>query len=114
MGICSLMREHYPNLLNGKKPRRIFVNSMGDTFHESVIGGWQRKIYNVIKACPQHTFIILTKRAKYLSTAAFASDVWYGDLPNVWLGVTVCNQEEANEKNSSVNADSCCCAVCEC
>lgn len=85
--------------LKWKKPRRIFVNSMGDTFHKHVKVGWYKAIYDTINACPQHTFIILTKRADRLPLACeLFQKFWIGDLPNVWLGVTVCNQEEANEK----------------
>ena len=81
--------------LKWKKPRRIFVNSMGDTFHGKVKAGWYKDIYDTIKACPQHTFIILTKRADQLSESyELFQKFWIGDLPNVWLGVTVCNQDE--------------------
>ena len=49
--------------LRWKKPRRIFVCSMGDIFHESVPFEWVDKVMAVIALCPQHTFQILTKRA---------------------------------------------------
>lgn len=45
-----------------KKPRRIFVVSMGDLFHEDVPFESVADIFQVIADCPQHTFLILTKQ----------------------------------------------------
>jgi protein gp37 len=45
-----------------KKPRRIFVCSMGDLFHESVTNEQIAAVFGVIAACPQHQFLVLTKR----------------------------------------------------
>ena len=78
-----------------KKPRRFFVNSMGDTFHDNADLQWIAQILSVAAQNPQHVFIILTKRAKrmheYFKLAARPPR-------NVWCGVTVVNQDEANEK----------------
>lgn len=49
--------------LRWKKPRRIFVNSMSDAFHESVQDAWLDRILAVAALCPQHRFLFLTKRA---------------------------------------------------
>lgn len=48
--------------LKWKKPRRIFVCSMGDLFHEDVPMEWIYRVFNVMKWSPQHTFLLLTKR----------------------------------------------------
>lgn len=48
--------------LGWKKPRKIFVNSMSDLFHESVPFGFVDKVFAVMALCPQHTFQVLTKR----------------------------------------------------
>ncbi|RWF02954.1 phage Gp37/Gp68 family protein [Mesorhizobium sp.] len=57
-----------------RAPRRIFVNSMGDLFHEDVPDEWIDKVFAVMALAPQHTFQVLTKRAKrmrdYVSTRA--------------------------------------------
>ena len=45
-----------------KKPQRIFVCSMGDLFHPSVCHGIATHIFDAIGFCPQHTFLLLTKR----------------------------------------------------
>jgi protein gp37 len=48
--------------LTWKKPRKIFVNSTSDLFHEGVEDDWLDRIFAVMALCPQHTFQILTKR----------------------------------------------------
>ncbi len=50
--------------LRWKKPRSIFVNSMGDLFHEDIPDEWIDKVFAVAALCPRHIFIILTKRAE--------------------------------------------------
>lgn len=67
------------------KPRMVFVNSMGDLFHEEVPMGFIRQVFDVMEATPRHTYQLLTKRADRLAEIAPM-------LPwprNVWLGVTV-------------------------
>ena len=50
--------------LRWKRPRRIFVNSMGDLFHESVPDAAIDKVFAVMALAPRHTFQVLTKRSK--------------------------------------------------
>ena len=50
--------------LKWKKPRRIFVNSMSDLFHEDVPDEWIDRVFAVMALCPQHVFQVLTKRSK--------------------------------------------------
>lgn len=45
-----------------KKPRMVFVNSMSDLFHEAVPESFILQVMNVVQQCPQHTFVVLTKR----------------------------------------------------
>jgi protein gp37 len=77
------------------KPRRIFVCSMSDLFHEDVPSAWLDAAYRTMRSCPQHTFLMLTKRPQ---NAHDWRDREFPALPNQWLGVTVCNQSEADEK----------------
>lgn len=53
--------------LRWKRPRRIFVNSMSDLFHEDIPDDWIDKVFAVMILCPQHTFQVLTKRANRMS-----------------------------------------------
>jgi protein gp37 len=55
--------------------------------------------------CPQHTFVLLTKRPQNMMKAVLAygapwdaNILWPRLFPNVWLGVTVENQERADER----------------
>lgn len=89
--------------LRWRRPRRIFVNSMSDLFHENVTDEQIDKIFSVMARAQQHTFQILTKRPErmrvYLSDSVWAEihgPKW--PLPNVWLGVSVENQEAANKR----------------
>lgn len=50
--------------LSWRKPRRIFVNSMSDLFHEALSNEQIAAVFGVMAACPQHTFQVLTKRAR--------------------------------------------------
>lgn len=50
--------------LKWRKSRRIFVNSMGDLFHEAVPDEWINRVFAVMALSPQHTFQVLTKRSK--------------------------------------------------
>ena len=71
--------------LSWTRPRMVFVNSMGDLFHEEVPETFIRRVFEVMERTPQHTYQLLTKRAERLvEVAPF--------LPwpdNVWMGVTV-------------------------
>ena len=50
--------------LTWKRPRRVFVDSMSDLFHESFSFEYIAAVYGVMGACPQHTFQVLTKRPR--------------------------------------------------
>jgi protein gp37 len=66
-------------------PRMIFVNSMSDLFHEQVPLDFIQRVFAAMRACPQHTFQILTKRSARLRKLARNLD-W---PQNVWMGVSV-------------------------
>jgi protein gp37 len=68
-----------------REPRLIFVNSMSDLFHEQVPFEFIQRLFATMRACPQHTFQILTKRSSQLRKLASQLD-WPS---NVWMGVSV-------------------------
>jgi protein gp37 len=74
-----------------KRPRKIFVNSMSDLFHEGVSDAFILDVWRVMRETSHHHYQILTKRpermAKIVST--LVKDV----LPNVWLGTSIENAE---------------------
>lgn len=68
-----------------RKPHKVFVNSMSDTFHEEAPEDFIRRLFEIMQKYPRHTFQVLTKRAERMAELA-------GRLPwprNVWAGVTV-------------------------
>jgi len=85
-----------------KKPRRIFVNSMSDLFHEDVSDEWLNRIWNVMRWSQRHTFQVLTKRPErmrnYLLKKRKAMPGGYAILPNVHIGVSVEDQATANKR----------------
>lgn len=93
--------------LHWKKPRKVFVNSMSDLFHEEVPYRFVDKVFNIMARCPHHTFQVLTKRPslmlEFFNGAQARNPEWLdrcrlfgGHLPNVWLGVSVEDQKSAN------------------
>jgi len=90
--------------LRRKKPTVYAI--WNDLFHEQVPLSFIDDVLDVISACPQHTFLVLTKRAHLIEEKLYDVTPEYGIrnlgggdyLGNLWLGVTVCNQEEADIK----------------
>ncbi|HLX13813.1 MAG TPA: DUF5131 family protein [Bradyrhizobium sp.] len=69
------------------KPRKVFVNSMSDLFHDDVPIEFIARVWNVMKETPRHTYQILTKRPERM--AQIATQPSFEILPNVWLGTSV-------------------------
>ena len=126
-GTIKLVPEKLAEPLRWQRPRMVFVNSMSDLFHEDVPDEFIDKVFAVMALAKQHTFQVLTKRpermleyfksfrspeaeARGWNVCAWASEqLGMGGheeqiaqtpkgLPNVWLGVTVENQEAADER----------------
>ena len=75
--------------LRWRKPRKIFVNSMSDLFHEAVSDEFIKEVWQVMRDTPRHNYQILTKRPERM--AAFVRESVDDILPNVWLGTSVEN-----------------------
>lgn len=113
--------------LRWKRGRRIFWNAHGDTFHEGVRDEWIDRLFAICALTPQHTHMILTKRsARMREYCRFRFSEGYGEggggrlgnilrevaalgsfdpskplhwpLPNVWLGVSVEDQQTADDR----------------
>lgn len=61
-GKVDLVESHLMDPLKWRKPKRIFVNSMSDLFHEGLSDEQIDRVFAVMALCPQHTFQVLTKR----------------------------------------------------
>lgn len=125
-GDIKLVPELLDAPLHWRKPRRIFVNSMSDLFHEDVPDEFIAKVFGTMFRSPRHTFQILTKRPErmmkwfarcgnagkfgwithdntppakaYRGTGIIFSQADRWPLPNVWIGVSVENQQTADER----------------
>jgi protein gp37 len=71
--------------LRWRRPRRIFVNSMSDLFHEAVPDHFIVELFEVMARAEWHVFQVLTKRSERLRTIA-PRLIW---APNIWQGVSV-------------------------
>lgn len=131
-GRAVCVPEALADPLKWKKPRRVFVNSMSDLFHEDVPFDFIDKVFAVMAVADCHTFQVLTKRpdraVDYLaslsegygtgrlmdhaielsgetdvrcfdSVISGVPDKWSDSpLPNVWIGTSVENQEQADKR----------------
>jgi protein gp37 len=118
-GTVNLLPERLDQPIRWRRPRRIFVNSMSDLFHENVPDKWIARVFAVMSTARQHTYQVLTKRpermAELVGRRGFRMGVrqaryefneyaslldpeadW--PLPNVWLGTSVENQRTADER----------------
>lgn len=68
-----------------KTPKRVFVNSMSDIFHEQIPDKYILQIFDTMNQCRQHEFQVLTKRPERLSSLN-DKIVW---TDNIWMGVTI-------------------------
>ena len=83
-----------------KKPRTIFICSMGDLFHPGVTDEALAVIFSIIADTPRHTYMVLTKRPERMAR-------WLRNAPEsllqkvrgkLWLGVSAEDQQRAGER----------------
>ena len=78
----------------------VFVCSMGDIFHKDVELNWIYEVFLIMERCPQHTFMLLTKRPERMrqlvNRIVAGHDIEH--RKHIWLGVTAENQQRANER----------------
>ncbi len=80
-----------------RAPRRVFVNSMSDLFHEEVPFEFVEDVFDSMETFDQHTYQILTKRPqRMVDYVEWAGSKKWPD--NVWAGVSVENQYWADRR----------------
>ena len=125
-GVARLAKHKLAEPLRWKKPATVFTNSMSDLFYEGFTNEQIAAVFGVMAAARQHTFQILTKRAKRMREwfewagqlnldvlqHSASAVIWHDDrsqnvrvprgttwpLPNVWIGCSVENQDAADER----------------
>jgi protein gp37 len=71
--------------LRWKSPKRIFVNSMSDLFHEDVPTDYIKRVFDVMGRAHWHQYQVLTKR----SDRVFELSKGLNWAPQIWMGVSV-------------------------
>lgn len=87
-----LVPEKLGDPLRWAKPKKIFVNSMSDLFHEDVPDDYIEKVCRVMLAANWHTYQILTKRAGRMAELLQGKLRAAARAPHVWWGVSVENR----------------------
>lgn len=88
-----LVPEKLGDPIRWSTPRRIFVNSMSDLFHEDVSDDYIEKVCRVMLAADWHTYQILTKRADRMSRLLRTKFKSSAAAPHIWWGVSVENRQ---------------------
>jgi protein gp37 len=90
----SMDYDKIEKLRKSRKPLRIFIGSMCDLFHPALRLSALNQIWDAVKICAQHTFIVLTKRAERMLKCF----IDYEAPPNLLVGVSAEDQERAEER----------------
>ncbi len=75
---------------------RVFSNSLSDFFDNQAAPEWRAEAWSIIKATQHLDWLLLTKRPQNI--AKMLPPDWGDGYPNVWLGTTAENQEEADRR----------------
>jgi len=75
--------------LHWRKPRRVFVNSMSDLFHNDVPTTYIKQVFGIMRRAHWHQFQVLTKRSERLLELNRVLR-WQ---PQIWMGVSVENED---------------------
>jgi protein gp37 len=89
-GFSLTLQPHMLEIpLHWKRPRRIFVNSMSDLFHEDVPLSYIEQVFDVMNRASWHQYQVLTKRSDRLRDIS-PSLKWQ---PQIWMGVSIENDD---------------------
>lgn len=84
-----LVPEKLSQPVRWRSPRKIFVNSMSDLFHEAVPTEYIAEVGLVMASAKWHTYQVLTKRHERMRDLLGGELAWMGRLRHVWFGVSV-------------------------
>jgi protein gp37 len=83
--------ERFDLPLRWREPKRIFVDSMSDLFHELVPEDVVEAVWSTMSQAQRHQFQVLTKRPERMPAIVGRMVERFGILPNVWLGTSIEN-----------------------
>lgn len=104
--------ERLQQPLAWRKPRRVFVCSLADLFHDDVPDEYIARVWATMAAAPQHTFQVLTKRPARMRALLrsrefvllvdkhrlIVGEGFDWPLPNVWIGTSTEDQAAADRR----------------
>jgi protein gp37 len=105
-GRVELMEHKLAEPQHWKQPKRIFVNSMSDLFHEKLTADEIGHVFKTMYHVNWHTYQILTKRAGRLLEIMPRVVETFGLMKHVWLGVSVENRAAFDERVPLLRATS--------
>lgn len=85
----TLRRHKLLEPLHWRRPRRVFVNSMSDLFHEEIPADFLDRVFETMEQASWHVFQVLTKRSSLLRRYVNRRYADGTAPPHIWLGVTV-------------------------
>lgn len=88
-----LVEESLGHPIRWMKPKRIFVNSMSDLFHEKIPDAFIEKVCRVMMAANWHTYQVLTKRADRMARLLRGKLQHVAAAKHIWWGVSVENRK---------------------
>ncbi|RKP44722.1 DUF5131 family protein [Pararobbsia silviterrae] len=87
-------RQHEAFFAEHGRRRRVFCASLADVFDNAVDPQWRADLFVLIRDTPNLDWLLLTKRIGNVPMMVSQIPGWLPE--NVWLGATICNQEEAD------------------
>jgi protein gp37 len=88
-----LVPQKLDDPLQWKKPKRVFVNSVSDLFHEGVPDDYIAEVADVMVRADWHTYQILTKRSARMRDLLKTRLRGVASKPHIWWGVSVENKK---------------------
>lgn len=95
-GRVELIESMLDAPLHWRKPRRVFVNSMSDLFHEALPDEAIDQVFAVMALCPQHTFQVLTKRPERM--LAYFCNEWVWNRVDAFMDELIMDRVDPNER----------------
>ena len=102
---CELCRQFIPHehpeqlelLKKWKGPKTIFVQSMGDLFHDDIPDEWIQTVFKACEAAPQHRYLFLTKNPKVYKKDPVYSNCQISFKKNWWFGASITGSESKDD-----------------
>ena len=89
--------EQLDKLTSWKKLKNVFMQSMGDLFHNDVPDEWIREVFKACEAAPQHRYLFLTKNpSRYTQNPIY--NLAHGKYNRWWFGTTITCQKDYDER----------------